>query len=322
MFRAAPLAHLAENRPRKHVARRRLHPLGVVAVHEPLAPGIQQLDAGLRHQPAAGAGAPHLRRPGKRGGGELHEFQVGQHRPGLQREVIAAAVRQVVVAGDWKDPSHAAAGQQHRPRLDRKPAVGTMAEQPRRRPLGVLQHFDGGGMADKPYPRLGRAFDKRRHQPDRPPALAADRARAGMSGGGVKGKVAVLPVEGHAERLELADRGPGLGHEGPGNIVKGKAAGRPADVLQMQFGRILGVHARHRRKAAARKPAVGGLADLTLGDQGHGRAGFACGNGGKQPCKARAHHHDVGACTRRFGYHHVFLPDLWPASPPALGCRA
>ena len=93
---AAPFFHFRVNRARHHVARGKLHALGIVLLHEALAILVAQDSAFAAHR-FGDQNSLHSRRPDHSGGMELHEFHVEQFGAGFvgERHAVAGALPRI-----------------------------------------------------------------------------------------------------------------------------------------------------------------------------------------------------------------------------------
>src|SRR5882762_1255133 len=129
------LFHLRVDRPRHHVPRRQLHPLGIVAFHEPLTILVAQNAAlaahRLRHQNPL-----HARRPHHPSRMKLHEFHVHQFRTRFisQRHSVACVFPRV--RRDRPGLSNSPRGHHHRFRLEqyKSPRLPPISQRPRASP--------------------------------------------------------------------------------------------------------------------------------------------------------------------------------------------
>jgi hypothetical protein len=150
--RAPPRLDLEERRARYPVARRSLHPLGVVARHEALAAAVLQLSAGAA-QPFLEERARHQRAGNHEAGGmELDHLHVAQGQSGGVRECDAVGR---LVRGAREDAVHrrtAAHREQRRARAHGDEAAGPHVEDERARGASgrVAQELDRPALLERP----------------------------------------------------------------------------------------------------------------------------------------------------------------------------
>ena len=122
---------LAHDRARNHVARREI-PQRMITLHESLARSVDQ----MRAFPAQRFGkqktrrAPHEQRCGM----ELHEFEIGDFRPGAESHRDAIAGSYIGIGGLAEDSSQTAGCKQNRSRANLKPRSAMLRPTPRRPP--------------------------------------------------------------------------------------------------------------------------------------------------------------------------------------------
>ncbi len=321
VYARAALADFGVERAGDDVARRGLHAFGVVVGHEALAATVDQTHARLGKQPAAGGDAAKLGRMAKGRRRELEELEVGKHRPGLERQHVAAAGGEPVVAGEPEELAGATGGQHNGASFDpHKPAGAIEIQEPAEAPGGRAQETGSGRLFEHPHAPLAHPLAQRSHQVARAAALAADRTRTGVAGHGEKFGPPVALGEANAEPRESFDRRARFADECLGDVGKEEVAPGAAHVGQVQRGRVLRIETGLSGKAAARQMGVTGLAEPILEDERDLGPGLAGRERRTHPGDAAADDGDPGPKLR--SRHRLRRPRPSPARPVSRRRRA
>ena len=228
---------------------------------------------------------------------ELDELQVGDLRPGPQRQRHAVAGGDRGVGGGGEDLAHAAGGEDDRGGPDRADAVvlalaHDVERDPRRTAFGVGEQvqdervLDGvqGGLADRLDQGPGDLGA------GRVAARVGDAAAVVAALAGERDVAAVGGVEGGAGGDQAAYGVGALGDQGPDGLLVAEARARDEGVVQVLLG---GVALAEGGGDAALGPAGRAVVEPGLGDDHGVQAGGRAAQGGGETGDAGADHHDV-----------------------------